>query len=157
MAGHEQLIYVPVETGPAYFGPGDRYVFLVTGKDSGGAYFILEATVPPGGGPPPHKHHREVECFYLLEGALTVQVSDREVQASAGDFVHVPRGTTHAFQNSGDKTARMLAVFSPAGMEGYFEEATNPAPDRFATPPPPTEELIARMVAAGPKHGVEWV
>ena len=51
----------PVATGPAFWGPGDHYTFLVTGEESGGAYFAMEALVPPGGGPPPHSHTREDE------------------------------------------------------------------------------------------------
>ena len=46
--------YVPAGTGPMYWGPGDKVTFLVTGAQSGGACFILEAMAPPGGGPPPH-------------------------------------------------------------------------------------------------------
>ena len=63
MSDAQAILYVATETGPAYWGPGDRYTFLVTGEQSGGAYFILEAFVPPGGGPPPHYHEREEECF----------------------------------------------------------------------------------------------
>src|SRR5258708_10466063 len=48
-----RLFHRPVATGPAYWGPGDHYTFLVTGEESGGAYFVMEALVPAGGGPPP--------------------------------------------------------------------------------------------------------
>ena len=47
-------LHRPAGTGATYLGPGDIYRFLVTGAESGGAYFAMEATVPPGGGPPPH-------------------------------------------------------------------------------------------------------
>ena len=44
-------------TGRAYWGPGDVYTFLITGAESGGSYFAMEALVPPGRGPPqPHDH-----------------------------------------------------------------------------------------------------
>ena len=56
-----RLVHRPVATGPAFWGPGDHYTFLVTGEESGGAYFAMEALVPPGGGPPPHSHTREDE------------------------------------------------------------------------------------------------
>jgi len=39
------------------------YTFLVTGEQTGGAYFVMEALVPPGGGPPPHIHRNEDETF----------------------------------------------------------------------------------------------
>ena len=45
-------------TGEAYWGPGDRYTFLVTGSECGGAMFAFDCVVAPGGGPPPHRHLR---------------------------------------------------------------------------------------------------
>ncbi len=151
------LLYVAAESGPAYWGPGDRYTFLVTGAQSGGSYFILEAFVPPGGGPPPHYHEREEECFYLLEGSVTLTIGGQAVQADPGDFVHIPRRTVHSFCNNGATVARMLAIFSPAGMEGWFLAAYEPAPDRTTPPPPPSPAMLARMIAAAAEHGVRFV
>lgn len=50
----------------------------------------------------------------------------------------------------------LLAIFPPAGMEGWFEEALDPAGDKSGLAPPPTPDLIARMLAAGPTYGVCW-
>ena len=149
-------IHVPAGEGKSFWGPGDRYRFLTTGADTNGSCFILEALVPPGGGPPPHKHEREDEYFYLIEGSLTVMLAGKQVTASAGDFVQIPRGCVHAFSNTGSGIARMLAVFTPAGMEGWMQECLDPAPDKTSFPPPPSPELIAKMIAAGPKYGVKW-
>jgi quercetin dioxygenase-like cupin family protein len=129
---------------------------LVTGEQSGGAYFILEALVGPGGGPPPHLHQREEECFFLLDGKITVFAAGRTIDAGPGHFVHFPRNTVHAFRNDGSTIAKMLAIFSPAGMEGWFAEALDQAPARTIVPQPPTQAMIARMLAAGPRFGVEW-
>ena len=150
-------IHVPDGEGRAFWGPGDRYRFLTTGEQTGGSCFMLEALVPPGGGPPPHIHHREDEFFYLLDGQLRVIVGGRTIVAGKGDFVHAPRGVVHTFRNDGVSLAKMLAVFTPAGMEGWFEAALDPAPAGTELPPPPTPALLARMLAAGPRHGVEWV
>lgn len=103
-----QILHVPADTGPAYWGPGDLYTFLITGEHSGGSYFTMEAWVPPGGGPPPHIHHHEEEQFYILAGEVTLQVGDHTVRATVGDFVHVPRGTVHAFRNEGQTPAKRL-------------------------------------------------
>ena len=64
-----QLFHRPVATGPAlHWGhSATYYTFLVTGEESGGAYFAMEALVPPDGSPPPHIHTREDETSYLLE------------------------------------------------------------------------------------------
>jgi catechol-2,3-dioxygenase len=55
--------YVPAGTGPAYRSPADQITFLITGEETGGAFFMAEVSVPPGGGTPPHIHHREEETF----------------------------------------------------------------------------------------------
>ena len=149
--------YVQAGTGPAYWGPGDEVTFLITGEETDGAVFMSEISVPPGGGPPPHIHHREDESFYVREGTLTIRAGDRTVNASPGDFVHIPRGTVHSFKNIGNGHAKMLVTFTPAGMEKFFEEAFYPAVDRQAAPPLLTEELLARLLVAAPKHGLEFL
>ena len=152
-----QFKYVPAGTGPAYWGPGDQITFLITGQETGGAFFMAEVSVPPGGGPPPHVHHREEESFHLLQGTLTIQAGEKTLKASPGDFVHLPRGMVHSFQNTGDVDAKFLVLVTPAGLEKFFEEAFYPAVDRSAAPPPITEALAARLLAAAPRHGLEFV
>ena len=142
-----KIVYVPARTGQAYWVMGDLFTYLVTGEESGGSYFTLEVNVGPGNGPPPHIHHREEEQFYILEGKLTFQVGDQTIQASTGDFIHIPRETVHSFKN-GPTPAKLLSTFSPAGIEKFFQEAGEPVEDRSAPPPPVTEETIARFMAA---------
>jgi quercetin dioxygenase-like cupin family protein len=149
-------IYRPSGTAPAVWGPADLYALLVTGEESNGAFFQFEAIVPEGGGPPPHIHSREDESFYLVRGSLEMLLGDRIIQANAGDFVFIPRGTVHRFKNIGKDTAIQLVTFVPAGMENYFKECFPPATDRSATPPPITEDLIRKMHEAAPKYGLEF-
>ena len=68
---------MPAGTGKAYRSPIDEIRFLITGEQTGGAFFMAEVSVLPGGGNPPHIHHREEECFYLQEGTLTIQVGGK--------------------------------------------------------------------------------
>jgi quercetin dioxygenase-like cupin family protein/catechol 2,3-dioxygenase-like lactoylglutathione lyase family enzyme len=149
--------YVPAGTGPAYWGPGDQVTFLITGAETGGAFFMAEVSVPPGGGPRPHVHHREEESFYLMQGALTIQVGGKTLNASPGDFVHLPRGVVHSFRNTGNVDAKFLLVVTPAGLEKFFEEAFDPAVDRSVAPPLVTDALLARLLAAAPRHGLEFL
>jgi quercetin dioxygenase-like cupin family protein/catechol 2,3-dioxygenase-like lactoylglutathione lyase family enzyme len=152
-----QVKYVPAETGPAYWGPGDQITFLITGQETGGAFFMAEVSVPPGGGPGPHIHHREDESFHVLQGTLTVQAGGKTIKASAGDFVYLPRGVEHCFKNTGSVGAKFLVVVTPAGLENFFAEAFYPAPDRSAAPPLVTDTLLARLVAAASRYGLEFV
>ena len=74
--------------------------------------------------------------------------------------MHIPRGTVHTFKNDGKVDAKFLVIISPAGPAGlqrFFEESFYPATDRSAAPPPMTEELLGRMMAAAPRNGLEFV
>jgi hypothetical protein len=85
----------------------------------------------------------------VLEGQLTYRVGDQTYQANAGDFIHIPRGTVHSFKN-GPKPSRLLATFSPAGIEGFFREVGERVEvgDRRKSPPPVIESTIRRFLAA---------
>jgi mannose-6-phosphate isomerase-like protein (cupin superfamily) len=153
----QQIVIRAAETGPAFWGPGDRYTFLITGEQSGGAYFVMEALVPPGGGPPPHIHRNEDETFYIVAGECSIMIGDTKVEAKHGDFINIPRGVVHCFRNNGSVPARMIVTFTPAGMEGFFLETLEPAVDRHAAPPQNQPGLAARYVAAAAKYGLEFV
>ena len=112
-------VYVAAGSKPQYWAFGDRFRFLITGDESGGSYSALEVVVTPDNGPGPHTHSDAEEQFYVLEGTLTFQVGDQTFQASAGDFIHIPRGTVHSFTNS-HLPAKLLAIYAPAGDEKLF-------------------------------------
>jgi quercetin dioxygenase-like cupin family protein len=154
---HGEPVHRPADSGDLYVGPGDYYRFLVTGEETGGAYFAMEAIVPPGGGPPPHIHRNEDETFYVLEGEMEFRLGDDTITAGAGDFVNVPRGTVHNFHNAAGADARMILTFTPAGMERFFRETLERALDASQPPPDNVDEVAARYVAAAPRHGLEFV
>jgi mannose-6-phosphate isomerase-like protein (cupin superfamily) len=87
------------------------------------AYRLMESTVPArGSGAPPHYHGRAEEGFYVLEGSLSIRLEKREIDATAGTFVLVPRGLVHSFDNPADVPARYLVIWSPPEAGRYFEE-----------------------------------
>ena len=151
------LLYRPATSGATYLGPGDSYRFLVTGAETGGAYFAMEALVPPGGGPPAHIHRNEDETFYIVEGQCDFLLGDETITGGVGDFVNVPRGTVHRFHNASDTVTRMILTFTPAGMEHFFEETLERALDPAQTAVGDIDEVAARYVAAAPRHGLEFV
>ncbi|MFG0334167.1 MAG: cupin domain-containing protein [Maioricimonas sp. JB049] len=133
---------------------GDVYRFLATGAETQGQYALWEAIVPPGGGPPPHTHSREVEFFQILEGTMTFLVGEETVVAGAGQFVHMPIGTRHAFRNDSGSIARMLIGVAPAGIEEMFFEVGVPMDSPDETPAPPTQQEIAKLLATAPRFGI---
>lgn len=160
MPSQNPVTYVPAGTGPMYCGPGDRVSFLLTGAQSNGGCFIVEGMAAPGGGPPPHLHHFEDETFYMLEGTATFQAGGQTIHAKPGDLIHIPRGTVHSLRNDGDSPARALIIISPAGktgMQQFFEEAFHATTDHNATPPPISDEMVQRMMAAAARNGMELV
>ena len=141
----------------SFWGPGDRYTFLVTGEESGGSMFALDCLVGAGGGPPPHRHLAEDELFYVFEGSISFTMGDETRTIGPGESAFVPRGTTHGYVNTSETDARMIAVYTPSGMEGWFREVFERVGDPGRQPPPVTDAMIERMLEAGPRYNVEWV
>lgn len=140
-----------------WWGPGDRYDFLVTGEQSGGSMFAMDCVVGPGGGPPPHRHLAEDELFFLYDGEISFDAGGARRLVARGESIFIPRGLAHSYQNTGSGPALMLTVYTPAGMEGWFREVCIPVADEAATPPPATPEMLSRMAAAGERYHVEWI
>jgi quercetin dioxygenase-like cupin family protein len=141
--------------GRAFWFVGDLYTTLASGEDTGGAYALIHAVVPPQGGPPLHRHSREDEAFYVLEGDLAFEVDGRPLVAGPGAWVTLPRGTLHAFKNRGPTAAKMLIVVTPSGLERYFAEVGREATDPAPGPGPVTPADIERLLAVAPKYGLE--
>jgi quercetin dioxygenase-like cupin family protein len=152
-----RMLHRRAGTGTSYWGPGDLYTFLVTGEETGGAYFVMEALVSPGGGPPPHIHRREDETFYVLEGTCTFRLDEERIIAGPGDFINVPRGMVHCFRNEGTEAARLIVTFTPGGMENFFRDTLEPAYDTTAPVPDNVADVAARYVAAARRYGLEFV
>src|SRR5262249_46990337 len=141
-----------VGEGKAYWVVGDLYTVLASGEDTGGAYALIHAIVPPGGGPPPHIHSREDEAFYVLEGEVAFHADGKDIQAAAGTWVTLAKGSLHTFRNTGATAAKMLIVVTPSGLEKFFAEVGHPVTDRSAAPPPGD---IEKLLAAAPRYGIE--
>ena len=85
-----------------------------TAEQTGGEFFLIEELVPRGTATPLHVHPQDDETFYVLEGELTFYLGDGQtVPASAGSFLHIPKGYfPHAFQVNSE-TARFLVLTTP--------------------------------------------
>ena len=133
---------------------GDTLTFKATAAETRGSLMAVEVLAAPGGGPPPHVHANEDETFYVLDGEFEILLGDRTMRAGAGAFAFVPRGTLHRFENVSDTPSRMLIVFTPGGLEGFFFEAGLPVEEGEPAPPLGPEE-IERSRAAAVRYGME--
>ena len=124
-------LIVGPNAGATIEGPvGGPLTFKARGEQTNGTFTALENVIPAGQGPPLHTHANEDEAWYVLEGDLRFKIGGELRAAPAGSFVFVPRSTPHCFQNVGEDPARILVMFTPAGMERFYDEvATLSAPD----------------------------
>jgi Cupin domain len=108
-----------------------------------------------GGAPPLHIHHREDESFLVIAGEITFILGDQRIDATAGDFVFLPKGIPHAFVVTSER-AEYLASFSPAGAERFFAEiAPRVVPDQPAPSPREPDPVEFARIAGG--YGIEIV
>ena len=120
--------------GTSYWVLGDLYTFKATGKQTGGAFFVMEQIIQPQGGPPPHIHHREDEAFYVLDGKFVFLCGDAQTEAGPGSFVYIPKRTLHTFKNIDTKQGKLMVTVTPAGLEEFFFAIGSPAKDQHAAP-----------------------
>jgi mannose-6-phosphate isomerase-like protein (cupin superfamily) len=119
--------------------------------DTGGQYTLLEITAPAGLQTPLHVHYREDEGFYVLDGAVTIQLGEETVELGPGQHAFGPRDIPHRF-TIGPDGARMIWVLAGRlrGLRRRGERAGRDA-DR-----PPAERRAARERRRDrppPRHG----
>jgi mannose-6-phosphate isomerase-like protein (cupin superfamily) len=97
--------------------------FMLDGDISGGGFSLVEHPMSARAlAAPLHRHTREDEYSYVLEGRMGALLGDDVIEAGCGDFVVKPRGQWHTFWNAGEEPCRILEIISPAGFEGFFAE-----------------------------------
>ena len=96
---------------------------------------------------PLHRHTREDEYSFVLEGRMGALLGDDVVEAGPGDLVHKPRNQWHTFWNAGDEPCRILEIISPAGFELFFRELSDLGGAIAADP-----EALAQLSA---RYGLE--
>jgi mannose-6-phosphate isomerase-like protein (cupin superfamily) len=122
--------------------------FMVSGQEPGGGFALVEHPLGPRAlAAPLHRHSREDEYSFILEGRVGAKLGDEIVHGGPGDLIFKPRDQWHTFWNAGDEEARLLEIISPAGFEKYFEELV----ELFAAGTP--EPAVLAEVAS--RYGLE--
>jgi mannose-6-phosphate isomerase-like protein (cupin superfamily) len=100
--------------------------FMIDGLEAGERFSLVEHPLSPRAlAAPVHRHTREDEYSYVLQGRMGALLGDEVVEAGPGDLVFKPRGQWHTFWNAGDEPSRILEIISPAGFEGFFQELSD--------------------------------
>src|SRR2546427_104322 len=103
---------------------GEPGLVKLVGGDTDNAVAVLHFTVPKLSGPPLHRHSREDEWFYVLDGELTFEVDGQRFTGGTGTSAFVPRGAAHTYQNFRDEPAHILVMETPSGLERFFDDVT---------------------------------
>jgi quercetin dioxygenase-like cupin family protein len=97
--------------------------FMIDGTESGGGFSLVEHPMSPRAlAAPLHRHTREDEYSFVLEGQVGALLGEQVLTGNPGDLIFKPRNQWHTFWNAGDQPARILEIISPAGFEEFFRE-----------------------------------
>ena len=97
--------------------------FMIDGEKTDGGFALVEHPMSAHAlAAPLHRHTREDEYSYVLEGRMGALLGDDVLEAGPGDLVLKPRGEWHTFWNAGDDPCRILEIIAPAGFEEFFSE-----------------------------------
>lgn len=97
--------------------------WMVDGADTDRGFSLVEHPMSPQAlAAPLHRHNREDEYTFVLEGKVGALLGDDVLVAEPGDLVFKPRGEWHTFWNAGEQPARILEIIAPSGFEDFFRE-----------------------------------
>jgi mannose-6-phosphate isomerase-like protein (cupin superfamily) len=138
----------PDEGGLANLGAiGAR--FMVWTEETGGGFSLVEHPMPPRAlAAPIHKHSREDEYSFVIEGRMGALLGDDVVYAEVGDLAFKPRDQWHTFWNAGDEPCRILEIICPGGFERFFEE--------LGAVMEAEEPDLSRLDDLGERYGIEF-
>src|SRR5262245_61007348 len=100
---------------------GEKMTFLRTGPETAGELLRIDMVVRPGGFVTgEHVHPHQEERFQIASGEITLRMRGEERRYAGGEEITIPRGTPHAWWNSGDSNLRVILEFRPAGRFAEF-------------------------------------
>jgi mannose-6-phosphate isomerase-like protein (cupin superfamily) len=92
-----------------------------------------------------HIHRRHTDCFYVLDGSLTLRLGldDEPVAVPAGALVRVPPFVVHGFRNASGGEVRYLNLHAPGrGFAEYLRAMRDGRPMTYDQEPPPAEGIV---------------
>jgi quercetin dioxygenase-like cupin family protein len=131
------------------FGPTIEY--LTSPDDTQNNFCILKGTIPPGVSIPLHSHS-DTEDFYIISGSLEALKCDVQghtwIAAKAGDLIHIPGATPHAWRNTWAEPAALIVTTKT--MAKFFREVGRQV---TSDPQPPTLEELTRFAEVSARYG----
>jgi quercetin dioxygenase-like cupin family protein len=143
----------PADPAQWFWFPGHSFLMKSTTVDTNGVTGWVLCEAAARSGVPFHKHSREDESFFVVDGTFELSVGERTIRGGPGTYAFGPRDVPHRWTNIGETRGRILNVFTPAGFEQMFYELGLPIPASDAPPPQNPAPLIARMNEVTAKYG----
>ena len=150
----------PGDAHHATWAMGSLFEHLLLPDESAGRLSVATVSQPPGIATPLHRHTREAEAFFLLEGEMTYRAGEELFDLTPGCFMYLPQGVPHAFRTRGDGPVCYVALTEPGHLLALYDEVGVPA-DALRIPAQgeglAMEAEIARWNEVGPRYGLEVV
>lgn len=140
------------DEGSAIWMLGGLYEVKVSGEETGGALTVMEMTLPAGMGPPPHTHPGG-ETVRVLEGTIRYHIEGEHIEGGPGSIFFIPAGTLENFEPL--TASRILVVYTPGGIDRFFEEAGERAASRVVPEPPSGPPDLERLSVIAAKYGMK--
>jgi mannose-6-phosphate isomerase-like protein (cupin superfamily) len=122
--------------------------FMIDGDETQQRFSLVEHPMSPRAlAAPLHRHTREDEYSFVLEGRMGALLGDDVVEAGPGELVFKPRNQWHTFWNAADEPCRILEIIAPAGFENFFRELSDMGGAITADP--------AELAALNARYGLE--
>jgi mannose-6-phosphate isomerase-like protein (cupin superfamily) len=95
----------------------------IDARETGRQFSVVHHPMAPHAlAAPLHRHSREDEYSYVIEGTLGALLGHAVVTAGPGTWVHKPRHQWHTFWNAGETRCTIIEVIAPGGFEQYFRD-----------------------------------
>lgn len=147
------LVSYPGLANSRWYGP-HLFSHLVSSKSTGGEVALIRFHGQAGGEPPVHKHSRDDEFFYILEGSFVFEAGGKQMKVEEGTFVWLPRDVEHVFKAQ-TATGKGLAGFLPGNLEDWFLEFSRPV-ERLGLPDAVDAPDVEGMLTRGGDFGLEF-
>lgn len=144
------------DDGEAVWFNGGLGLLKATAQQTEGRFAAFELRMRRGFCAPLHVHREDDEFFLVLDGEIRIQLGDDVIDGVPGSLVYGPRDVPHSFHVDSEE-ARLLLLFGPAGVEGFFRDGSKPA--RSRTLPPIDEDFLDKqsLMAIAKGYGQELV
>ncbi|MGN8646236.1 cupin domain-containing protein [Gracilibacillus sp. HCP3S3_G5_1] len=131
------------------FGP--TVEFLTLPEEEHNDFCVMKGEIPPGVAVPLHSHS-DTEDFIVISGEIEALRQDKQgyewISAQAGDYIHIPGNSHHAWRNVSNKPA-VLYITVTNTMAQFFKEIGRPVKN---SPQPVTPEDLAHFEAVSAKY-----